>query len=387
MSVALRTPGWDIKRLGYRRAYDGVRALSIALVALTHGGASFRGGYIGLDMFFVLSGFLITSLLLEEWHLTGRIRSTRLLRASRKTATPCPCHGAGRRRSAPALTPGLDHGWSFVPRALVIIFYAGNWVVVMAGVRPLGALNQTWSLAVEEQFYIIWPARLRCLLSSSLAPEEHPAAPRRLRRRERRLARVPVRGAAQLDSVWPLRFLDVLAFRYPCRRAGAGLCACRGSRDVPRARAPREDVPLDTPCDRGVAVPSGGCGPDEHLLPLDVPRWLVSGESRNCVLARPHLRPRPRGCSTLARDRCPLVWIGRRSYGIYLIHLPIFFALSPARLPLSMWPRFTVRMGVTCLLAAAMFKWVETPFLRRKRYPRRTKHTSRSTVSRPRGRR
>ena len=149
--------GWEVRRLGYRRAYDGVRALSILLVALTHGGASFRGGYIGLDIFFVLSGFLITSLLLEEWSLTGRIdrrafygrRARRLLPALFATLA-----GFGVLK---LVMPGIDHGWPFVPRALAILFYAGNWVVVEFGERALGALNQTWSLAVEEQFYIVWP--------------------------------------------------------------------------------------------------------------------------------------------------------------------------------------------------------------------------------------
>ena len=66
--------GWSVARLGYRPALDGIRALAVFAVMLDHGGTRLVGGSIGVDVFFVLSGFLITSLLLEEWSLTTRIK-------------------------------------------------------------------------------------------------------------------------------------------------------------------------------------------------------------------------------------------------------------------------------------------------------------------------
>src|SRR4051812_33143402 len=64
----------------------------------------------------------------------------------------------------------------------------------------------------------------------------------------------------------------------------------------------------------------------------------------------------------------PLVWIGKRSYGIYLVHLPIFFVLSQSRTHLGVWPLLAVRMAVSFAVAGAMFRWIESYFLRRKRY-------------------
>ena len=95
--------------------------------------------------------------------------------------------------------------------------------------------------------------------------------------------------------------------------------------------------------------------------------WLAVNVAIAFLLA--HIYVRERGLVPRLLAKAPSVWIGRRSYGIYLIHLPIFFVLSPARVPLSTWPLFAVRMTATCTLAAGMFKWIETPFLRRKRYP------------------
>jgi peptidoglycan/LPS O-acetylase OafA/YrhL len=95
--------------------------------------------------------------------------------------------------------------------------------------------------------------------------------------------------------------------------------------------------------------------------------WTAVNVAIAFLLAHIYVRERALVPRLLARR--PPVWVGRRSYGIYLLHLPVFFLLSPARIPLSMWPLFAVRMTATCTLAAAMFRWVETPFLRRKRYP------------------
>ena len=362
------TLGWDIHRLGYRRAYDGVRALSIALVAATHGGASFRGGFIGLDMFFVLSGFLITSLLLEEWHFTGRIDRRAF-------------YGRRARRLLPALfttvaafgvlmlvMPGIDHGWPFGPRALAIIFYAGNWVVAIAGAHPLGALNQTWSLAVEEQFYIVWPLvfvacfRRRwqprniflllvgCALASAAWRAFLFAVPH---------SRIPF-GPYHYSTYWRSdTHADGLALG--CALAVA-LATSRGRQLIARTCSSTTVVILTL-----------------LLLAIVVDRaniydhWMYFGGWTGVNLAiaflLAHIYVRERGLVPRFLAKPPLVWTGKRSYGIYLLHLPIFFLLSPARIPLGVWPLFTVRMTATCALAAAMFRWVETPFLRRKRYP------------------
>src|SRR5437763_6444404 len=148
----------------YMPALDGLRAFAVAAVIAYHlnlTGAG--GGYLGVDIFFVLSGFLITGLLVEERGRTGRIA----LRAF---------WGRRARRLLPALLlllsalslyaglggPGLNRS-TLRPDALATLFYGANWHLIFtqssyftqfAAPSPL---LHTWSLAIEEQFYVLWP--------------------------------------------------------------------------------------------------------------------------------------------------------------------------------------------------------------------------------------
>lgn len=144
-------------RLGYRPSLDGLRALAVLAVLMAHFEVRLgSGGMVGVDVFFVLSGFLITTLLLQEQDDTGRIhfggfyrrRAARLLPALTvmlaATAVVVSLTGVERRRTLEAAAP--------------VLFYFGNWWRV-AG-HDLGPLGHTWSLAVEEQFYLIWPVLL-----------------------------------------------------------------------------------------------------------------------------------------------------------------------------------------------------------------------------------
>lgn len=137
-------------RFAHRPALDGVRAFAVAAVLVYHGGvAAVPGGFLGVDAFFVLSGFLITSLLLEEHARTGRV-SLRAFYARRA------------RRLLPALGAVLVFaatvyvGFGASLRQLVpVVFYVANWP--RAAGHEIGLMNHTWSLAIEEQFYIVWP--------------------------------------------------------------------------------------------------------------------------------------------------------------------------------------------------------------------------------------
>jgi peptidoglycan/LPS O-acetylase OafA/YrhL len=138
------------------RDLDGVRGLAIVLVVAAHSGLPIRwGGLSGVTLFFVLSGYLITSLLIREWDRWGSISLWRFW---------------GRRalRLLPALllllalapvilwATGDERLWTYPTAALASLFYVGNWVRI-AG-TDLGVLNHLWSLSVEEQFYVVWPA-------------------------------------------------------------------------------------------------------------------------------------------------------------------------------------------------------------------------------------
>src|SRR6266576_5661642 len=149
-------------KLGYRPTLDGLRGVSILAVMFVHGRlfAVGQGGFLGVDIFFVLSGFLITSLLLEEWTQNGRVsfrnfyirRGLRLLPPLLLLIALCLIQVA-------VFPPpeGIAHG---VKSVLVALCYLTNWMP--NAVYP--PLVHTWSLAIEEQFYIVWPVLLVFLL-------------------------------------------------------------------------------------------------------------------------------------------------------------------------------------------------------------------------------
>jgi peptidoglycan/LPS O-acetylase OafA/YrhL len=143
---------------------DGLRTLAIALVVLYHFGIpGFRGGFIGVNVFFVLSGYLITSLLLRERSSTGRIRLPafwlrRLLRLY--PALLVMVLGG----SLLSLWVG-DGGATLDPpaSAAIVLTYSGNLARAYAHISQ-GIFAPTWSLGMEEQFYLIWPPILALLL-------------------------------------------------------------------------------------------------------------------------------------------------------------------------------------------------------------------------------
>lgn len=162
-------------RLGYRPELDGLRALAVTLVVLQHtgdflvsddgpklsGGPLFPGGFLGVDLFFVLSGFLITTLLLEEHRDRGRISFTTFY--ERRALRLLPALGvllAGTTIWVAVTADGLR---AHLRGVLAAVFYVWN-LAVAAGV-DVGDFGHghLWSLAVEEQFYLVWP-----LLASGL---------------------------------------------------------------------------------------------------------------------------------------------------------------------------------------------------------------------------
>ena len=147
--------------LGYRPALDGLRGVAVLAVMVYHSGL-IRGGFLGVDVFFTLSGFLITTLLLEEYARTGTLaigrfyirRALRLLPAL--VAFLIFWGGV-------ILTRIPSEYWSVLGGYLLgVLGYVANWLYIYW--RPLGVFSHTWSLAIEEQFYLVWPVLLFLLL-------------------------------------------------------------------------------------------------------------------------------------------------------------------------------------------------------------------------------
>src|SRR5512133_4026361 len=117
-----------LSRLGYRPALDGVRAMAILAVLGYHSGTSLKGGFIGVDIFFVLSGFLITTLLFQEWSHSHAIALGNFYGRRARRLLPALFLTVAAVGLIYAIDPSLNHGTSFGRAGLVVIFYAGNWV-------------------------------------------------------------------------------------------------------------------------------------------------------------------------------------------------------------------------------------------------------------------
>lgn len=141
-------------KLGYVPALDGLRAIAVSSVILAHAGAV--PSAIGVDVFFVLSGFLITHLLIEEWSATGRISVRDFY--IRRILRLWPALWVMVLLTWAVLYLSGIHGsvkhWTLLGAAVSALFYLANWVRALGG--HAGIYGHTWSLGVEEQFYIVW---------------------------------------------------------------------------------------------------------------------------------------------------------------------------------------------------------------------------------------
>ncbi|MEU4369177.1 acyltransferase [Micromonospora chersina] len=228
--------GTSRARIAYQPALDGVRALAVAAVLAFHGGvAALPGGFLGVDAFFVLSGFLITSLLLAEHRHTGRIDLVAFW-------------GRRVRRLLPALLlvllvvllvsrklmPGTELGalrWD----ELAALGYVANWRMAnrdgdyFAATGSPSPLQHTWSLGIEEQFYLLWPLLLIALLAwaarrgAAAGPASRSRSPcwaRPARRSPPRRCSARPRWTASTTAPTPGPSRSWSAPRSPCRWPG-----------------------------------------------------------------------------------------------------------------------------------------------------------------------
>ncbi|MGF7238356.1 MAG: acyltransferase family protein, partial [Frankia sp.] len=357
-------------------ALDGLRALAVLAVMAYHAGVSWLpGGLLGVDLFFVLSGFLITGLLLSEWTTSGRIDLLRFW-------------GRRARRLLPALLLVLlavcayarfvadpDDAGSLRVDALSTLGYVANWRFALshqsyfAQLTPPSPLLHTWSLAVEEQFYVIWPLVVLALLTRA---SRRPAR----KRRARRPAAVRVRagaGVGALASAATAFGLSVAGTdtsriyygtdtRAQALLVGAALAAAMARARPSHGRAPRAWVHAAGQAAglAGAAVVAAvwftvdGQGRELYRGGFLVFAVAVAGLVAS-VVALPS--------SPLARllSVRPLRYAGRISYGLYLWHWPIFLTLTASRTHQSGALLCLTRFAVTFAVAALSFHLVEHP--------------------------
>jgi peptidoglycan/LPS O-acetylase OafA/YrhL len=333
------------------RSLDGLRAIAIAMVVVFHSLRHVSGGYIGVEIFFTLSGFLITTLLLGELGAGGAIdrgafyarRALRLLPALGGAIVLCAV--------LVALT-GSNHGGLPLTRAVPpVALYVGNWVEA-AGVS-LGFLSHTWSLAIEEQFYLVWPFVVVVLARRTDAVSLLVKVT---------IGLVVFRAALTPLAPSPLNFSVWTTSRADCLVIGAILA-------IVFAREPDRVVrAADRPW-VGVSALLMLAGVFAALSVVRSPEmWSDYGMTTVVAIATAaliaHLVAVPGGAIARALAWRPAAAVGRVSYGIYLYHWPIVAALSAVALP------FFARIGLEYALTAAavLVSWfvIERPALGRK---------------------
>src|SRR5215213_3702052 len=374
-------------RLPYSPGLDGLRALAVIAVLLYHADLAWiPGGFLGVEVFFVISGYLITALLLAEWRQRGRIdlkgfwmrRARRLLSALYVL-----------------LVVSLAFSVVFLPGevarlrgdVLAAFGYVTNWYLIFGHVSYFEAvgrpslLQHLWSLAVQQQFYLIWPPVLALALAVGAS-----------RLRQRRALTVALAGAAASAVAMAVLYapgVDPSRIYYGTDTRATGLLcgAALAFLWLPGEKYRPSEA-------RHYRLELGGRGRFRRRwgwtapLLLDIVGFAALGALVWFFLHLGEFRPLLYeggfalvALATVATimavvhpysligahilGSAPLRWIGVRSYGIYLWHWPVFMVTRPdLDVPIEGLPLLALRLGTTVLLADLSYRYVETPIRR-----------------------
>ncbi|MBS2537703.1 acyltransferase [Catenulispora sp. NF23] len=366
-------------------ALDGLRALAVAAVLLYHAGFSHaRGGFLGVDVFFVLSGYLITGLLAREYLATGAVALGRFYqRRARRLLPALFVVLAGVCAYVVLCLPSEAAG--FRSDATASLFYVTNWWFVAKGQSYFGGtgrpslLLHLWSLAVEEQFYVVWPAFLLVALGRSPQGE-------RMERIERIRALWRAVGWATLLSACSIGLCVMLysPWRDPSRvyygtdtRAfelliGVLAALVQIAREKPRQAAAAAAAAEDRSTAlswRRIATESAsfltlaGIVWAFAAVPASSPALYPFGLAAVSVASAVLIRTLVAGTAVSnLLSRRMFVWLGERSYALYLWHWPIFDVTRPGAD--VAWPAqtvFLVRVVLSLLFADLTYRFIETP--------------------------
>jgi peptidoglycan/LPS O-acetylase OafA/YrhL len=353
----------DDVHLPYMPALDGLRGLAVAGVLLFHAG-HLVGGYLGVDLFFVLSGFLITSLLVTEGQTSTTIDLARFWARRARRLLPA---------LALVMVAVVAYAWLMAQPAelarirgdgLATLAYVANWRAVVADqdyfdlfVSP-SPLQHTWSLAIEEQFYLAWPLVVLGLVRW---------------RRGKPLA-VAVGGVCVVGAVAsaaamtalhdggdPSRVYYGTDTRVASILVGAALAAWLAARGPARGTGARRGV--EAAGLAGVVVVAVAWtsveGSSDGLYRGGLFLLAVATAAVIAAAAHPEAGPLARALRV-----APLRWLGLVSYGVYLWHWPVYVVVDGRRTGLEGWSLVAVRVAVTLVFATASYVLVEQPVRR-----------------------
>lgn len=346
--------------MGYQPGLDGLRAISVIAVIFYHAGFGWmHGGFLGVEVFFVVSGFLITSLLLEEREGSGSIRLRQFwMRRARRllpalfavliaVGTWIALFGTAQQQS--------DLHRDYLPG----IFYFANWGQIFGGAQYFGnfsPLRHLWSLAVEEQWYLLWPLAFVLIA--------------RRNKRNADVGRSILLAAVVVMLItWWLASPTALTsdrtnFLYlSTLTRSSGLLLGAGAAFVwrpwrMRAAASSRAGPGLNVAGLGATAVLIYAFTAARLTDRSLYRWqlaVVSMLSLVVVAAVVH----PAASATRAFFASPaLVALGKRSYGVYLWSWPISVICGAY---VGSWTRFIAAMSLTIVVSEFSYVYIETP--------------------------
>jgi peptidoglycan/LPS O-acetylase OafA/YrhL len=347
---------------GYLPALDGLRAISVAAVLLYHAELPWLpGGFLGVEVFFVISGYLITMLLVREHDRTASIslRDFWLRRARRLLAA---LYLLLASVSLGVLLFYREDVAKLAGQVWAALTYVTNWYLIFsdqsyfAVIERPPAFQHLWSLAIEEQFYLVWPVLLLGLL-------------RLFRGRP-----LPIAGVIGAGAVASLVWMAVLFepaldpsrvyYGTDTRASGLLLGAALALLWKPGHQflhnAEVKTVALDLLGMTGIAVVVW-CFWTIHELDS----FLYQGgfavlSLSTCAVIAAAVHPGTLVGRVLSPDLA--VWIGKRSYSLYLWHWPIFVYTRPEiDTPLPLYPSLVLRLLLTVIAAELSYRYVEVP--------------------------
>jgi peptidoglycan/LPS O-acetylase OafA/YrhL len=349
-------------RIPHVSALDGARGLAVAGVLLFHGG-HLRGGYLGVDFFFTLSGFLITSLLLAESSRSGTVglggfwarRARRLLPALVVLMVGVALYCVTLAKPTELSQIRGD--------ALATLAYVANWHQIFshhsyfALFNAPSPLDHTWSLAIEEQFYLLWPLVFVAVLV-------------RFKRDTPKAILATSLALAAGSSVLMFALYDPnnssrAYFGTDTRAAAillgvalASALAIYGPVTKRRARVTLEVVGVIS----AVVLAIAWTHLDGQSSRLYRGGFLVCGLAATAIIAAA-VNPEPGPIARVLSVK-PLCALGLISYGVYLYHWPIDVAVSQQHTGIRGWPLFVIQTAIAIAIAIASYKFIERPVRR-----------------------